>query len=289
MPTTTTTFKASELRKMLVACGVDTAGEWPMKKLKAKVDGGVAKYKEDTHEIKDAKLAELYDDIVALQEANEEFEIEDDVTEAKPAKQPKPEPAAKEKPAAKPKPKQERQEGESRVGPSWTELKETWKTKPQQLTGRGEGKIKFIVDTLIDAGKKKDPKGVTKEEMLELMKEQFPESDANKMKTTINNQIPSRLKLVRHINVWKNSDTKGYYISGDGSKVQPKAEKTAKPKAAAKPSANGDGAEETPAAKKPAAKAAAKPAAKQPSKPAAKAAIADRRKQNRPAAKGSKK
>lgn len=264
---TTVKFKASELRKMLVACGVDTAVDWPMKKLKKKVDGGVAKYKEDTHTIKDDDLAQLYDDLVAAQENGDEVDIEDDITEAKPAKPPKAEKPATDKSAGKTRKK--RAEGEARVAPSWEELKEIWKKTPQTLTGRGEGKIKFIVDTLIARGKGKDPKGITKEGMLGLMQVKFPNGDAKKMMTTINNQIPSRLKLVRHIYVWRNPDTKGYYIAGDGSEPQEKTAKAAK----TKPSTNGDDGKESPkAVKKPAAKPAAKAAkaAKPASKPAEK-------------------
>lgn len=262
--------------KLMLALGVDTAGSWDKTRLLKKIAvsaGGLKKY-HTGEDLKDENLANLYDDVVAAQEAGQELEVEGD-KEATPKKA-APKPAAKKADDEEPAPKRTRQPADPDRPPPWKRLTE--------FSDRGPGKIKTLVEFLIKAGK--TGKHLTKEAALDKMKAAFPDDDSNKMRTTVNNQIPTRLRDVRGIHVWR-SET-GYYIDPDteGKKPQPKASKPqAAPKKAAnkeepKPAPKSSNKANPPAAKTTAKKAAAKPAGKKPAakapakKPAAKKAAA---------------
>jgi hypothetical protein len=255
-------FKASKVIELFLALQVDTAKDWDFAKLSTKLEKGIRKYKEGDGDLKDEELNNLYNDIHAIQEAGGILEVEDDLTPAG-AKKKKPptEEAAPKKKAKKrdPKPKGER------TPVAWSDLVKRFKKEPQPLTERGTGIIRSIINQLKEAGKG-TPKPITKEDIVKVLKKEFKGRDEAKMTTTVNNQIPSRLKLVRHIHVWTGEAVStpgktGYYIKGDGLKEQPKAERfrRAKTEGTSKPDSGDKGKGKTKA--KPA-KGKAKPKAK---------------------------
>lgn len=298
--------KRSRLVALFVACGVDTAANWDRgtgpAKLRSKLDGGMKKYREPGAAIADPELEALFTEIVAAQTEGRPVEIDDDVTGAAPAKAAagpsangKPKAAAKEpaapkggkKPAAVPAPKvggkkkaaaAEPAAKKPRGGMSYAERREWKKTNAIPITDRGPGVSRFIVEQLQKASQSKP---LTKAVLLERMKLEFPDRDATRMATTINNHIPSRLRTDRHIHVWKmrmKDDSTGYWIEGDGSTPQPDQPKEPRvPKVKVKPAPE-------PVAPRPKAKAVKRSAAKPVT---AKPAAAKGRPTARPAGKKS--
>lgn len=84
------------------------------------------------------------------------------------------------------------------------EVEEKLEKKPKKKK-KGRGVIATIASTIEDAGKE----GVSKEEILEVLTEQFPNRDADSMSNTINVQVPTRISKER-FNVERNDDGKYY-------------------------------------------------------------------------------
>lgn len=83
-----------------------------------------------------------------------------------------------------------------------------------------------IVTELKTAGKGKNPKGVTKAFILDVLVAKFPDKSRESLAKYLNNMIPSRLSWKFGIHVWKNRPTEPgvsttYYINGDGRTPQP--------------------------------------------------------------------
>lgn len=258
------TVKRDEVVAMFTALGVDVASTWDVGTMAKKV-AGVSKFMEPDFEFKNPADKAVFEKLAEAEKTASKVTIE-----GFPQPKPKPKPGtdvdAKTKPS-KTKPAPATKARGSGTNPNTGGKKApkgtatgTWAGYDRYVENplpfsetRGDGVLKFIVDVLKDAGAKNKP--LTKEEIHEKMVKKFPNRDKDKMMTTLTNQIPSRLRIVRGIHVWKTKevgkDTR-YFIKGDGGKPQPKEE----PKPA------------------PAAKAPAKPAAKpQPKKPAAKPAV----------------
>lgn len=233
--------KATRMVALLAACGVDSVQSWPISKLRAKVDSGVKKYKDADTKLKDPELEKLYGELVEAERNKQEIDIEDDLPKKegavkKPAAE-KPEPKAeksnakkgegsgKKATAEKEKPARKRESSGERTAPSWADLTKTWEKTPQELTDRGPGVVRYIIEQLKKADDGSDaPKGITKDDLHKKLVAKFDDRDPEKMRTTLNNQIPSRLLLVRHIHVWKGSGKEGktgYFIRGEGMKAQP--------------------------------------------------------------------
>ena len=81
---------------------------------------------------------------------------------------------------------------------------------PQPLTDRGPGVVRTIVQALRKAGERGRP--VTKAEIHERLKRQFPDRDPNKMMTTVNNRVPTYLNKIMGMGVVRDPATGGYYI-----------------------------------------------------------------------------
>lgn len=129
-----------------------------------------------------------------------------------------------------------------------------WASNPITITKQGPGVMRTVIKELKAAGKGvesgKTPKPVTKKDVFEVLKLEFPDRSPEKMWTNLNNIIPCRLREHYSIHVWRQKTVggeMGYYIVGDGSKPQPgtsygpREAKPApkKPKKAAKPAPTG--------------------------------------------------
>jgi hypothetical protein len=278
---TTTKTALVSLFKLL---SVDTAGEWPADKLRQRAEGGLAKYLEPGQVLPEPEKT-LFDQIEAANKEQEDITVTDDTPEAKKkptakatAKQriesrqavkeaaatasPKPTaPAGKPKPAAVAKPK--------RAG--------GWKPGDPPLPfdeTRGPGVIRTLVDYLKAAS---PDKPLTKEAAVAKLKAAFPDRDEAKLTTTVNNQIPSRLRIVRGIHVWSNAT--GYWIAGDGKTPQKdKIRPTTQPKESQVKNAAKAGSKPAATKTQPGAKPTGKPAAKPAATPV----------KNGPAGKGGK-
>jgi hypothetical protein len=221
---------------LFLACGVDTADKWDAAKLRAKVAGGMKKYREDDVPIKDAKLADLFDEVVRAQAAGEEIEMAEETGAADPKKKGKPKVAPKKKkgkPTAavskkatsepktnpkKGKPKKETKPAKEHSG-AWSPDS----GKPLPLSDRGPGITKYIIQCLQEAGSGKldddgVPRGLTKEELVKKLASKFRDHDPVKLASTVSNQVPSRLRIVRHLYAQRNPNTRGFYMEGDGTK-----------------------------------------------------------------------
>lgn len=282
------TAPASKLVKLFVILGVDTAPEWPTKKLQEKAEGGLKKYLEDGFEFEDTDLQDLYNSVEAANKEQEDITITEDRPEfagkeKKPAKK-----EATTQPAAKPKvgKAQPAKAQPAKAAASGTSSTTKADPKPKRAStggwkpgdpplpfdeARGPGVLRSIRDLLMAASEKKP---ITKEAVVAELKKEFPDRDVAKLAVTVSNQIPSRLRIVRGLHVWRSEQ--GYWIPGDGSKPQPKKESVAKPKPEPKKKESPKVTTTTP---KPAAKAAPKTPAKPPAKAPAK----------KPAAKPAKK
>ncbi len=238
--------KKSQLLAIYAALAVDTAASWPLAKLNQKTNaaGGIARYAEAGF-TPPKDLADLYAEIVADQEAGNQVELEDDGP-ANPEPTAKPKAAAK-KPAAKPakEPAKPKEKKEKKAKLTWAEKIAKWKKTPATLGTKGAGVFSTVLAELKAAGKGKKPTPITKEHIVGVLKEKFPDRDVEKMATSVNNLVPSRFGYKWGIHVWSDKmedGRKGYYVVGDGKTPQPdapKTEKVAKPAkaAAAKPKA----------------------------------------------------
>ena len=67
------------------------------------------------------------------------------------------------------------------------------KPKGKKPEKAGEPGKPGIIQTIVNAIEKSGKKGVTKEELLETLKEEFPDRNEQSMKNTINVQVPARI------------------------------------------------------------------------------------------------
>jgi hypothetical protein len=177
----------SKLASLYSALGFPEAGKWSVGKLEAKL-GKLEKLKEPDVDIPDKKLAGLYDDLISTQQNGEEVTIEDDGP-------PKAE-------AAQPKAKKASADGKAKA----------------EKAGRGPGVIATIMEILTGASERKP---VSKEDILAELQKAFPDRDPQSMMSTINIQVPSRLRSDKGLNVQKNAD--GYYVAGGKAQSARKA------------------------------------------------------------------
>jgi hypothetical protein len=243
------TVTREQLRSVYRAIGVDTADEWDDKTLLAKI-GKLTVLKEKDFQIPDKKVAALYDELVSESAAKTKFVLDGNAEPAPATKKAKPEPKPKAKPAAKAKPEPKAK------GKAKPEPKAKGKAKPEpkakkepvenghyksphkssyytKITPLREDRGIGIAATVIEILKKaSERKPLTKDQIHEALVKAFPDRDPDKMLTSVNNLVPTRLKLVRNINVWKSKkkDTEGkpytsFWIPGEGDEIQPKAEK----------------------------------------------------------------
>jgi hypothetical protein len=127
------------------------------------------------------------------------------------------------KPAAKKAAPQAATNGKPAPGAPYAEWLEYRRKHPLTITDRGPGVMRTIVDELKRAGKGANPKGITKKEMLEILKLRFPDRDPLKMDTNLNNIIPGRLRREYGLLVWRRKTDDGqvaYYLYGDGRTPQ---------------------------------------------------------------------
>jgi hypothetical protein len=175
----------SKLASLYSALGFPEAGKWSVGKLEAKL-GKLEKLKEPDVDIPDKKLAGLYDDLIAAQQNGEEVTVEDDGP-------PKAEAVKVKKASANGK-------------------------APEEKAERGPGVIATIMEIVTGASERKP---VSKEDILAELQKAFPDRDPQSMMSTINIQVPSRLRSDKGLNVQKNAD--GYYVAGGKAQSARKA------------------------------------------------------------------
>ena len=285
----------SQLVKVFLSLGLDSATEWDVPTLVSKTnrDGGIARLREPGQAMADAGAEKLYDAIVADQAAGNLVEVVPD---------PEPEPAAPEtftlgeEPAApaaippveptpvepapapkktrvrtgktakasraakakggkaraaktagaatatkeKPKPKAKARGGKAKPSrhsePSgngkrhrrtWDEFKKAWhRLHPEGTAALTKRAVlaNTVVEQLKEAGRNKE--ALTKEELLDILKEKFPDRAPEKMFSYVSNLVPSKLRDWNGIHVWKKrreDGRTGYYIKGAGREPQPAA------------------------------------------------------------------
>lgn len=228
-----------DLIGLFLALGVDTADEWDDAKLRTKFEGGIRKFREGDAPLAEEARETLFNDLVAAQEAGTAVEITDGADAAGETTPERNGPAVKA-PAAKKKKAGGKKKGKAKAAPA--AKKETKKKaapaertskawdpesgKPRPFSDRGPGITQFLVGVLQKAGEgKKDkegvPVGISKEGALAKMVVKFPDHKEAKLATTLANQVPTRLRQVRHIHVQRNPATGGYYVVGDG-RAKPK-------------------------------------------------------------------
>lgn len=132
----------------------------------------------------------------AEEEPEEEYEEYEEEEEEPPKKKTKA--AAKKKTAAKKKKK-------APEPPKGANKKK--KPAPKPKTPKGPGVIKSIIEFLKKANSKRP---LSKDALLEKLEDRFPERTPDAMRTTINIQVPNRLKKEKELDVRKNE--KGFWI-----------------------------------------------------------------------------
>ena len=85
------------------------------------------------------------------------------------------------------------------------------------------GVIQTIIDSLKSASSKKP---VSKEDIVKILVDKFPDREERAMKSTVSSQIPSGLRTEKGFEVEKND--KGYWLAKDA--VAKKGRKASKPK-----------------------------------------------------------
>lgn len=241
-----TEFKQAEVVEVLVALGVDTAPDWDLPTLQAKVNaaGGLARFFDGTTALP-AHLGTIYDDIAKAQAAGHDVSVAPaPVAPVEPkgkkgaAKKkkavgktaaiaaPKAKTKSKSKPRSKAKPDGTVTAHEKGRHKTYAERQIEWKKrwgKIGQPISEKAVVAKALFDILCQAGRGRKPEPLTKDEILKIMVQRFPDRDPNKMSTTINNFIPTRFCRKHHVYVWSVRD-KGfnrYWIKGDGKTPQP--------------------------------------------------------------------
>lgn len=282
------TVKQSQLVKLFLALGVDTATEWSLKRLKEKAEAGLKKFIPEGQEVADPELRKLYEEIEAANAEQDEITVVEDAVNAeggkripdpkKPAAKPKagpPAAPATANPAAPAKPAPKKPAAAKPEPAAKPKKRGGWQPGDPPLAfdlNRGPGVISSLVEFLKKANAEKP---LTKAAAVEKLHAKFPTRDRLQLTTTVNNQMPSRLRIVRGIHLHKDGKG-GYWIEGDGQTPQKNPPKPANappvPKPKAQPAAQAKATTPAkPAAKPaPAKKSAAKPASAKPAKPAAK-------------------
>jgi hypothetical protein len=212
---------------LFVAMGVATAATWKNSRLKDRAQN-VKKYLEEGTALTDEQQT-LFNRLAAAQDKKEAVEVTGpDLGETAAPKPQTPEPA--EKPRAKPAAAGKAGAGKKAAGNGKPKRKATggWDGKtPLPFSDRGPGVIKFIVEELKAAGKAKKP--ISLDALHAKLAKEFDDRDSDALKTTLRNQVPSRLRIVRGIHVWSTRDKDGtkYWIEGEGKTEQPAGPKPA--------------------------------------------------------------
>lgn len=242
---------------LLKRLGVDSADRWDAAKIATKVnqEGGIARYK-DVSDTLPEELGSLFDELVADQTGGGVIEVvpsvdseptvgtEPESAPAAPANgKPKKKPVAGKRPKTVKKPRNEpaakkpaaltngRRSARYDGFGTFSEWIAHLKKNPKELPT--DGVLFVTVRELRAAGKRANPKGVTKEYLLGVLHEEFPDRPMEKLETNLNNNVPTRLNWMYGIHVWSvkgdNNTKLGYYISGDGKTPQPKSAAPAPP------------------------------------------------------------
>lgn len=82
-------------------------------------------------------------------------------------------------------------------------------TAEKSTSGGGAKKVGGVIDVILTTVTNAGAAGILKADVLEVLEATFPERDAEKMKTTLNAQLPSKLRLAGH-KVEKTDD--GHYF-----------------------------------------------------------------------------
>ena len=206
-------FKRETLNAVMSAVmdGSPLPEGWPATRMLTKVRGIHDLIDEDTD------LGDLQDDLEALIEAvdnEEEIEIVegDDGASKKTAKKSSKKTAKKSTKKASPAKKSSKKKTTTKVSkkaPVKKASKKVSKKKPtkKKPAPKGPGVIATIVECLKKA-KKSSP--VSKDDILEVLVERFPDRTADAMLKTINTQVPGRLKSEKGLKIVKVDG--GYYI-----------------------------------------------------------------------------
>jgi hypothetical protein len=220
---------------MFVEMGVATADDWSASRMASKI----AKLPENVdEETKLEETQETLDALLAALENDESIDIgeEDEKPKgkkaAKPDKAEKPAKAAK-KPAAKEEEDDDEDDKEDEDDEEPAEKAEKPKKKgafPAKAGGEGKpGVIASIIEYLTAATADKP---VTKKKIGERLAKRFPDRTIDAMMKTVNIQVPGRLRNDKGLNIQKDEEGKGYWISD--KKLKPAAAKPDKEDASAK-------------------------------------------------------
>jgi hypothetical protein len=108
------------------------------------------------------------------------------------------------------------------MGKSAVKGKPDKKKAKEKSSGKEKPFVKVgVIQTIIDCLKKASSKNpVTKEDILEVLKEKFPDRVESAMKSTVSSQIPSGLRAEKGFEVQKND--KGYWLPKDAQPVKGK-------------------------------------------------------------------
>lgn len=236
---------------LLMALGVDAAAGWDASVLAARVNsvGGIARYDDGGSAKLSPPRRQLFDDVTAHQSSGGVVAIEPDQMQDDGAKKP----VAKKKSTAKPKSKPKLKsrpvpaaavvkaapkkpaKKPAKTGPvdvdvkppssaPWAVWKAYWAKHPKTVPTRGPGVLRSVIRELRFAGKAKNPRGVTKEQLVSLLAQEHTDRDPNKMRNYVSNMVPTRLREEYGIHVWTNKPRgapTGYYLVGDGKTPQP--------------------------------------------------------------------
>lgn len=228
----TATFPLTRVRALYTALGVPTAADWDAPTAASRLKT-IGKLSDAVADVTDPALTALYDQIAKAVEDGAEIEVTDDAKAAPPkAKSGKGKAKGKEKAKTeKTKAAGKAKSGAAARRPGETEYerrervwKEKWGETGQPVSDRGAGVTKVIIRELRAAGKGPRPAGITKEGILEVLKAEFPDRDPLKMIVTVGNQVPTRLRDERFLNVWKvdGDDRKARYFLRSDNKPQPR-------------------------------------------------------------------
>lgn len=206
---------------LFVSMGYKTATRWKLEQLTTKVNKIHSLADDDAAELSQEQEKLLKKLKKAAQAGTEIKVISEEVAEEaseKPSKKGKT-PAAKPKKAAEPEEEEDEDDAESpdEEGDEEdedeerpTKGKKSGTGVKEKKTGRppsGTGVIAEITTMLKKASAKKP---VTKEQIHEHLIEKFPDRSPDSMMSTINIQVPNRLKREKGLNIVKND--KGYYV-----------------------------------------------------------------------------
>ena len=231
----TATFSLTQVRKLYDALGVPTAAEWDAPTAAGKLKT-IGKLSDAVGDVSDPTLTALYDQVAAAVTNGDEIVVTDDVKEVKKAKGGKAKAAKNAKPAKAPKgdgkgkdkrfrnPAHQARPGETEYQRRCRVWEMTYgKEGSQPISDRGPGVTKAVVRELKAHGKGAKPVGITKQELLRILKDEFRDRDPVKMLVTISNLIPSRLRDERGLHVWRVARENGeiaYHLRPD-NKPQP--------------------------------------------------------------------